>query len=141
MKLDLTIFELGKLLKKIEDKYDLNMLVKLALSGGWATITGNANVLKYPNDSNCGCNGKDNIIDISVERDGNEHGSVIKITGAKDKKFDIDISSTRYKELRPNNLTVNKIKINENESKLRIDENIIFTIGASVNDIKELIEN
>lgn len=72
---------------------------------------------------------------------GNEHGSVIKITGAKDKKFDIDISSTRYKELRPNNLTVNKIKINENESKLRIDENIIFTIGASVDDIKELIEN
>ncbi|NRZ24041.1 hypothetical protein DFN07_005472 [Clostridium beijerinckii] len=67
--------------------------------------------------------------------------SVIKITGAKDKKFNIDISSTRYKELRPNNLTVNKIKINENESKLRIDENIIFTIGASVDDIKELIEN
>ena len=141
MKLDLTIFELGKFLKKIEEKYDLNILVKLALSGGWATITGNANILKYPSDSNCGCNGKDNIIDISVESDDNKQGSVIKIIGAKDKKFNIDISSTRYKELRPNNLTVNKIKINENESKLRIDENIIFTIGASVEDIKELIEN
>ena len=31
------------------------------------------------------------------------------------------------------------IKTNENETKLRIDENIIFTIKTSVEKIKELI--
>ena len=141
MKLDLTVFELGKALKKLEEKYKLNILVKLTLSGGWMTITGEANILKYPSDLNCGCNGKDNIIDINIKSENSKEGSIIKITGAKEKKFNIDISSTRYKELRPNNLTIDKIKINENESKLRIDENIIFTIKASIDEINELIKN
>lgn len=141
MKLDLTVFELGKALKELEEKYKLNILVKLTLSGGWMTITGEANILKYPSDLNFGCNGKDNIIDINIKSENSKEGSIIKITGAKEKKFNIDISSTRYKELRPNNLTIDKIKINENESKLRIDENIIFTIKASIDEINELIKN
>jgi hypothetical protein len=141
MKLNLTVYELGKALKKIEEKYKVNILVKLSLSGGWMTIMGKASILKYPSDSNGGCSGKDNIIDINVKSENDKDGSIIKITGAKNKKFSIDISNTRYKELRPNNLTINQIKVNENESKLRIDENIIFTIKASVDEITKIIEN
>ena len=35
MKLELTVFELGKALKDIENQYNLNLLVKQNLSGGW----------------------------------------------------------------------------------------------------------
>lgn len=141
MKLELTIDELGKSLKKLEEKYKLDMLVKLTLSGGWMTIKGEATILKIPNDLEINCSGNsDNIIDIKIKSEDNEEGGIIKITGAKNKKFNVDISSTRYKELRPNNLTINQIKVNENESKLRIDEDIIFTIKASVDKIIGVIE-
>ena len=83
----------------------------------------------------------DNIIDIKIKNENNQDGTIIKITGAKNKKFNVDISSTRYKEVLSNNLTINQIKVNENESKLRIDENIIFTIKASVDEIAKIIEN
>ena len=67
MKFELTIAELGSALKNIEDKYGLNILVKLNLSGGWMTITGEATVSKAPtNKGNGGCCKKDNIIDIKI---------------------------------------------------------------------------
>lgn len=142
MKLELTVWELGEFLKEIEEKYKLEILVKSTLSGGWMTITGKAAILKYPSDEKTGCSGKgNNIIDIEVKNENNLEGIIIKITGAKNKKFNLDISSTRYKELNNNNLTINQIKINENESKLRIDENIIFTINAPVNEISKLIKS
>jgi len=141
MELELDVCELGKALKRIEEKYELGILVKLILNGGWMTIRGTASILKYPDSKKTGCGGKgDNIIDIRVESEESQEGITIKITGIKNKKFKIDISSTRYKEINPNNLTINQIKINENESKLRIDENIIFTIAASVDEISKLIE-
>ena len=141
MKLELTVCELGKALKKIEEKYKLDVLVKSTLSGGWMTITGEATILKVPSDIKVGCCGKgDNIIDIKIKSEDNQDGTTIKITGAKNKKFNVDISSTRYKEILSNNLTINQIKINENESKLRIDENIIFTIKAPVDEIAKIIE-
>lgn len=141
MKLELTVYELGETLKKIQEKFKLDILVKLNLSGGWMTITGEASILKAPGDIKAGCGGKDNIIDINVKGEDNEEGAVIKITGAKNKKFNVDISSTRYKELNSNNLTINQIKVNENESKLRIDEDIILTIKTSVDEIAKIIEN
>ena len=141
MRLELTVCELGKALKIIEEKYKLDILIKLALSGGWMTITGKATILKLPSDKKIGCGGKeDNIIHVGVHSGDDKEGITTKITGAKNKKFSIDISSTRYKEMNTNNLTINQIKINENESKLRIDENIIFTINAPVNEITKLIE-
>lgn len=140
MKLELTVYELGKVLKKIEEKYKLPVLIKSNLSGGWLTITGEANILQIPSDAKTGFCGKDNIIHMEVKGEKDSDGNVIKITGAKDKRFNIDISSSRYKELSPNNLTINQVKINENESKLRIDEDIIFTIKAPVGDIEKLIE-
>jgi len=142
MRLELTVCELGKALKIIEEKYKLDILIKLALSGGWMTITGKATILKFPNDKKVCCSGKeDNIVDIRINCGDDKEGITTKITGAKNKKFSIDISSTRYKEMNTNNLTINQIKINENESKLRIDEDIIFTINAPVDEIRKLIES
>jgi len=140
MKLELTVCELGEVLKKIEEKYKLEALVKLVLSGGWMTVTGEASILKYPSNENAGCSGKvDNIIDMNIKTEDQE-GMIVKLTGAKNKKFNIDISSTRYKEILSNNLSMNQVKVNENESKLRIDENIIFTIKAPVDEIAKVIE-
>ncbi|EKQ58177.1 MULTISPECIES: hypothetical protein [unclassified Clostridium] len=142
MKLELTVYELGKALKKLEEKYKLDVLIRLTLSGGWMTVTGEANILKFPNEVKEGCSGKgNNIIDIFVKNENDSEGITVKITGAKNKKFNIDISSTRYKELNTNNLTINQIKINENQSKLRIDEDIIFTIDAPADDILKFIES
>ena len=142
MKLELTICELGKALKKIKEKYKLDILIKSTLSGGWITITGEATILKFPSDVIVGCGGKsDNIIDVKIKTEIDQDGSIIKITGAKNKKFNVDISSTRYKEVLSNKLTNNQIKVNEDESKLRIDEDIIFTIKTSVNEIVKIIEN
>ena len=140
MKLELDIYELGETLRKIQEKHKLNILLKAELSGGWMTITGEADISKVPvNKGNGGCCKKDNIIDITVVAEGNKEGTVVKLTGSTNKKINIDISSTRYKEVLSNKL--NPIKINENESKLRIDEDIIFTIGASVDEISEIIKN
>ena len=142
MKLELTVSELGKVLKKIEEKYKLDILIKSILSGGWMTITGEVMILKAPSDISVGCSGKsDNIIDIKIKIENQQDGIIVKLTGAKNKKFIIDISSTRYKEVLSNNLTINQIKVNENESKLRIDENIIFTIKAGVNEVANIIES
>ena len=140
MKFELTIAELGSALKNIEDKYGLNILVKLNLSGGWMTITGEANIIKVPSDS-ANCGGKDNIIHIMVKNENSNEGTELKVTGAKNKKFNVDIASTRYKEIKRNSLTINQIKVNENESKLRIDEDIIFTIKATSDEIEMLIED
>jgi hypothetical protein len=140
MKLELTIYELGEVLKKIEEKYKLDVLVKSTLSGGWMTITGKATILKIPGDVKVDCCGKsDNIIDVKIKTEGQQDGIIVKLTGAKNKKFNVDISSTRYKEVLSNNLTINQIKVNKNESKLRIDEDIIFTIQASVDEIAKII--
>lgn len=142
MKLELDVYELGEVLKKIEEKHKLNILLKSELSGGWMTVTGEAAISKVPiNNGNGGCCKKDNIIDIIVATKEDNDGIVVKLTGSQNKKFNIDISSTRYKEVLSNKLKQNPIKINENESKLRIDENIIFTIGASVDEIAEIIKN
>ena len=142
MKLELTVCELGKILKKIEEKYKLDILVKLTLSGGWMTITGEATILKSPSDVKVGCSGNsDNIIDIKIKTEDSREGIIVKLTGAKNKTFNINILSTRYKEVLSNNLTINQVKINESESKLRIDEDIIFTIKASVDEVAKIIEN
>ena len=139
MNLELTIYELGKLLKKIEEKSELDVLIKSNLSGGWMTITGPVSILKVPGEAVSKCGGsKDNIIDISINNDGSE-SIPVKITGANNKKFAVNIAPTKYKELAPNNLSLNMLKTNNNETKLRIDENIIFTIKDSVENVERLL--
>ena len=138
MKYELNVYELGEFLKKIEKEHNLSILIKSTLSGGWMTITGEASIQKIPSEESHCCSKKDNIIDILIKAE-NEQGITIKLTGAKDKKFIIDISAARYRELSSNNLTINQIKVNENECKLRIDENIIFAIKANAENIEKLL--
>ena len=141
MILELTVYELGEALNKIGEKYKLDVLAKLNLSGGWMTIKGKAIIEKIPIVSKARCGGKgNNIMDIKVKNENNEEGIILKITGNKNKKFNINISSSRYKEVNRSSLAGNEIKVNENESKLRIDEDIIFTINAPVDEVANLIE-
>lgn len=140
MKLELTIEELGQVLKKLEENYKLYILVKSQLSGGWMTITGETEIIKIPNVISTGCSGKgNNIISMRIKDDSNE-GSIVKLTGVKNKAFNVDISPTRYKEISKFGLNLDTIKISENECKLKIDENMIFTIKENVDNIINMIQ-
>ena len=136
MKYELTTFELGTLLKKISDTNTLNIMCKLNLSGGWITLTGNADILEIPKDDKIIAG--NNFISIKVS-DNNNNGNVIKIIGAKASKFSIDISPTKFKEIKTSSLNLDMIKESNCECKLRIDENIIFTINNSSDEIEKLI--
>lgn len=136
MKLELTIFELGQILKKLEKRFELNLLVKSTLSGGWITFTGKATIEKVPGLTLGYIDKRNNIIDIKI-KNNNDAGNIIKLIGCKQNKFNIHISSSRYMELSKKN--DNEIKINENECKLKIDENMVFTIKAGIDEIKEII--
>lgn len=136
MKYELTTFELGTLLKKIRDTNTLNIMCKLNLSGGWITLTGKADVLEIPKDNKIIAG--NNFINLKVSNKDN-NGTVIKIIGAKNSKFTIDISPTKFKEIKSNSLNLDMIKESNCECKLRIDENIIFTINNSSDEIEKLI--
>lgn len=140
MKFELSIYDLSKLLKTLEEKYKLDLVIKNALSGGWMTIMGEATV-ESEAVLGGGCHGKDiNILELRVNSDNNG-GSLVKLTGAKNKVFTIDVSATRFRELSNVSLTLNKIKINNEECKLRIDENIIFTIKENAEKVALLINS
>ena len=140
MKFEFTINELGDALKKIGDNNELDILIKSALSGGWMTVTGKAEIVKVPDSNLSGCRSKkDNIIHIKINEDDKKE-TLVKLTGVNDKKFNVDISAGRYRELSSNNLTINQVKINENETKTRIDENIIFTVKSNVDNILNIIK-
>lgn len=139
MNLKVDIYELGKILKSIEENYGLEILIKANLSGGWITMNGKALIEKYPDEVQALCNEqKDNIIYLRIHQD-KKYSSIIKLTSAKGKKFNINISEGKYKEISKIGLNLNMIKINKNQTKLRIDENIIFTIKASLKQIEKLI--
>ena len=140
MKFEYTINELGDTLKKKSNTNDLDILIKSALSGGWMTVTGKAQIVKIPDSNLTGCKGaKDNIIHIKINEDDKKE-TLVKLTGVNNKKFNVDISAGRYRELSSNNLTINQVKINENETKIRIDENIIFTVKDNVDNILSAIK-
>lgn len=71
MKYELNVYELGGFLKKIEKEYNLNILIKLILSGGWMIIIGEVLIKKILSEELYCCSKKDNIIDILVN-DENE---------------------------------------------------------------------
>ena len=134
MKYELTIYKLGKLLKEVSSTYEVDILTKINLSGGWFTIKGQLEVLDIPEDK-VTLKGN-NIVTLKIKGPSNE-GFEVKITGAKDKLFNIDIDNTKYKELGGQSLSLNKLKIKKDECKLRIDEDIIFTIKES--DLQTMI--
>ena len=137
MKHQLTIQNLGKLLKEIEEKYDMMLMTKVKLSGGFLTLTGRVNIDYIPSEENI-IKGN-NVISINVKND-NEKGATLKITGINKKEFTIDISSTKFRNLKSSGLNLVKIQENKNQCKLRIDEDIIFTIPASIEEIEKYIK-
>lgn len=140
MNLELTIYELGQVLKKIEKKHGLDLMVKMDLSGGWMTLVGKTNVEKTPALLLAGTGKGNNVIDLRVKFD-HEEGSIIRLIGAKDKKFKVNIEPSKYRELRPSSLTSNEVKINNKECKLMIDEDIIFSIKENANEILNFIQD
>lgn len=141
MNFEVDIEKLGQILKTFDENFNLKVLMKSELSGGWITISGNASIEKYPHkrESN-GCSGKDNIIHIKIT-EGAEEGIIVKITGVKNRKFNIDIAESRYREINLNNgLNLNNVKINSEECKMRIDDKIIFTINSNMDNIKRLLK-
>lgn len=138
MKLELTINELGDILGKISKENNLNILIKSVLSGGWMSITGTAQIIKIPEKNINSCK-KDNIIHIKINEDM-KNETLLKLTGANNKRFNVEISEGRYRELSPNKLTINTVKINDNETKIKIDENIIFTVKNNINKILDIIK-
>lgn len=135
MKYELTIYKLGKLLKEVSSIYEVDILTKINLSGGWFTLKGSLEVLDIPEDKTT-LKGN-NIITLKIKGASNE-GFEVKITGAKNKLFNIDIDNTKYKELGGIGLSLDKLKTKQDECKLRIDEDIIFTIKKS--DLQTMIE-
>lgn len=135
MKCMLTTHELGKLLSDLCNKYNINMLWREKISGGFITLTGLVSVEYYPTDK---IMIKGNNI-ISLEVKNGENRNIIKITGMKGEYFDVSLSPTKYKEIKSNSLYLNQIQESKTECKLRIDENIIFTIPQSYDDIIKLI--
>lgn len=141
MKLELNIYELGQALKKLEKEYGLNVVIKMNLSGGWMTMSGEAFIEKVPNMLLLGGKTKsNNIIDIRIKNNC-EEGTIMKLTGAKDKKFTVDLEPARYIELCPSNIGSDNIKINEKESKLKIDKDLLFSIKASNEQVLSIIKS
>lgn len=138
MKHELTLYELGKLLKTICEEYKVSLLSKITLSGGWMTMTGEASIEEIPT-SEVVMKGN-NVISIRVKTNG-EEGAVLKITGAKDKKFNIDIASTKFKVISTTGLNIDKLQTSNEECKLRIDEDMIFTINTNAEAVSKILEN
>ena len=139
MKYDMNIYNLGQLLSKIVKEYDVEIMTKLELSGGWMTITGKVEIVSIPEDKVV-IKGN-NIITLKIKDTGFE-GSSLKITGAKNGVFNVDISPTKFKEFGSCGLTLNKTKTHKSETKLRIDDDMIFTIRkAPVEDIENIVKN
>ncbi|WP_297639317.1 UDP-N-acetylglucosamine pyrophosphorylase [uncultured Clostridium sp.] len=135
MELNLTTYKLGKLLKDITENYESTLMTKIKLSGGFMTMFGDVSIEKIPQNALTFTKGN-NIIDIKVKT-GAEEGAILKITGMKN-GFNVTVAETRYREICKGKFS-EEIKINPNECKVRIDEDMIFTVKASLEDIKKFI--
>lgn len=135
MELNLTTYKLGKLLKDVTENYETTLMTKIKLSGGFMTMFGDATIGKIPQNALTFTKGN-NIIDINVKTDEKE-GATLKITGMKN-GFNVTVAETRYREICKGKFS-EEIKINPNECKIRIDEDMIFTVKASIEDIKKFL--
>lgn len=136
MKCMLTTHELGKLLSDLCNEYNISMLWREKVSGGFITLTGTIDIEYYPTEQVM-LKGN-NIISLQVK--SGENSNTVKITGMKGEYFDVSIAPTKFKEIKSNSLYLNQIQESKTECKLRIDENIIFTIPQSYDDVIKLIK-
>ena len=132
---ELTVYKLGKLLNELSSQYDVNLLVKRKLSGGFITITGEVNVDYIPTDKKT-LKGN-NIIGLKVKNNSGEID--LKITGIKGSLFKVEIAPTKFKEINIGGLSVDKIKESKEECKLKVDDDLIFTISASSQEVEKLL--
>ena len=132
---ELTVYKLGYLLSEISNKYNVSLLVKRKLSGGFITITGKVEVDYAPTDEKT-LKGN-NIIGLKVKNDGGQMD--LKITGIKDTLFKVEVSPTKFKEVNIGGLSIDKIQESKEECKVRIDEDLIFTVPAPSEVIEKLI--
>jgi hypothetical protein len=138
MKYELNVYKLGRLLDEVTKKYKVDILAKIKLSGGFMTMTGKVEVVDKPKDIKV-LKGN-NIITLKVTSE-NLEGNTIKITGVNNKGFTVDLSLTKFKQLGGSTLYIDKIKENKNECKIRLDEDIIFTVRESkIEDLGKIIE-
>ena len=126
---ELTIYKLGKLLTELSSNYNTSLLVKRKLSGGFITLTGKVDVDYIPTDKKT-LKGN-NIIGLKVKNDAGQMD--LKITGIK------DIAPTKFKEINIGGLSMDKIQNSKEECKVRIDEDLIFTVSAPAEVIEKLI--
>ncbi len=141
MNYELTIYELGQALTALEKAYGLDVVIRLNLSGGWMTLIGKATIERSP--AIVALNGnpmRNNTIEFKVI-DNNNQGTIIKLTGDKSKKFNVNVDAAKYRELGPKSTSPDEIKVNENECKLIIDDNIIFSIKTPVSTALKLIKS
>lgn len=140
MNLELNIYELGQGLKKLSEEYNLEALIKMNLSGGWMTLMGEATIENVPVEVVKGCSSKsNNIIDIRIKSEGTEEGSIVKLTGAQDKKFEVNIAPGKYRELSSNTININQVKTNNKECKIRIDKDIIFIVKTTMENVEKIM--
>lgn len=137
MKYMLSTHELGKVLSDLTEKYDISMLWRAKVSGGFITITGAVEVEYYPTEQVM-IKGN-NILSLKV-KNGDLTGNVVKITGLKGEYFNIDVAPTKFKEIKSSSLYLDKIQESKTECKIRIDENIIFTVPVSYDEVVKFIK-
>ncbi|MBE6047504.1 MAG: UDP-N-acetylglucosamine pyrophosphorylase [Clostridium sp.] len=138
MNFELDIYELSDVLKKIEQNNKLNVTVKSEQSGGWFTLNGEAVILKKAISGGDSCSSKfDNILHIKVKNHLAYDGAVIKLTGAKNKKFLTEINQAKAFEIGKDG--TRNIIVKENQCTLKIDKNIIFSIPDKAENIIKYI--
>ncbi|MDD6795395.1 MAG: UDP-N-acetylglucosamine pyrophosphorylase, partial [Clostridiaceae bacterium] len=109
-------------------------------NGGWITVQGDAEIVEYPKKLTHGCpGGINNVISIKLS-ENNVDGSIIKIIGAKDKKFNASLDSAKRITVKKGGLALNQFKEEKEESALKVDDNIVFSIKASAEEVASIIE-
>ena len=96
MEKELTLYQLGNLLKAVTENYEVSLMSKIKLSGGWMTITGNIDVDYIPTNEVLGKGS--NIIGLKINNNGS-CANDIKITGMKDLNFKVNLAATKFKEI------------------------------------------
>ncbi len=132
---ELTVYKLGKLLSELSSEYNVSLLVKRKLSGGFITVTGKVDVDYIPADKKT-LKGN-NIIGLKVKNDSGQMD--LKITGIKDSLFNVEIAPTKFKEINTWGLSIDKIQESKEECKLKVDEDLIFTVPVPSEVVEKLI--
>lgn len=133
MDYELTLYQLGNFFENILEKYKMTLMIKVKLSGGWITLRSNVEIDSLPKEE--GLTAGNNVISLKLDNVGED----LKITGLKNLKFKVNLSPAKYKEINKKGLSIDMVKEKSDKSTLRIDDNIVFSINASTNEINKLI--